>query len=102
MKYVTPFKGEVTEKIALLSDVADIIEKWLKVQTLWTNLVFVFTSGDIAKNMPTEAKLFKTNAPPDVIYDIFKQWKNKTYDNDPEKIMRNIKPDGLAHRILQK
>ena len=29
-----------------------------------------------------EAKLFKTNAPPDVIYDIFKQWKNKTYDND--------------------
>jgi len=65
MKYVTPFKGEVTEKIALLSDVADIIEKWLKVQTLWTNLVFVFTSGDIAKNMPTEAKLFKT---------IDKQW----------------------------
>lgn len=65
MKYVTPFKQEVTDKIALLSDVADIIEKWLKVQTLWTNLVFVFTSGDIAKNMPTEAKLFKT---------IDKQW----------------------------
>jgi hypothetical protein len=31
MKYVTPFKQEVTYKIALLSDVADIIEKWLKV-----------------------------------------------------------------------
>ena len=37
-----------------------MIEKWLKVQTLWTNLVSVFTSGDIAKNLPTEAKLFKT------------------------------------------
>jgi dynein heavy chain len=60
MKYVTPFKTEVTDRIALLSDVADVIEKWLKVQTLWTNLVSVFTSGDIARNLPTEAKLFKT------------------------------------------
>jgi len=59
MKYVTPFKTEVTDRIALLSDVADVIEKWLKVQTLWTNLVSVFTSGDIARNLPTEAKLFK-------------------------------------------
>jgi len=59
MKYVTPFKTDVTDRIALLSDVADVIEKWLKVQTLWTNLVSVFTSGDIAKNLPTEAKLFK-------------------------------------------
>jgi len=49
MKYVTPFKTEVTDKIAQLSDVSDIIEKWLKVQTLWTNLVSVFTSGDISK-----------------------------------------------------
>jgi len=60
MKYVTPFKTEVLDRIALLSDVADVIEKWLKVQTLWTNLVSVFTSGDIARNLPTEAKLFKT------------------------------------------
>jgi dynein heavy chain len=59
MRYVTPFKSIVTEKIALLSDVADIVEKWLKVQTLWTNLVSVFTSGDIAKQMPTESKKFK-------------------------------------------
>jgi len=60
MKYVTPFKTEVTDRIALLSDVSDVIEKWLKTQTLWTNLVSVFTSGDIARNLPTEAKLFKT------------------------------------------
>lgn len=49
MRYVTPFKAEVTEKIFQLSEVADTIEKWIKVQTLWTNLVSVFTSGDIAK-----------------------------------------------------
>lgn len=59
MRYVTPFKAEVTEKIFSLSEVADTIEKWIKVQTLWTNLVSVFTSGDIAKQMPTEAKKFK-------------------------------------------
>jgi len=59
MRYVTPFKSVVTEKIGLLSDVADIVEKWLKVQTLWTNLVSVFTAGDIAKQMPTESKKFK-------------------------------------------
>lgn len=28
-------------------------------QTLWTNLVSVFTGGDIAKQMPTESKKFK-------------------------------------------
>jgi dynein heavy chain len=59
MKYVTPFKTEVLDRISILSEVADQIEKWLKVQTLWSNLVSVFTSGDIAKNLPTEAKLFK-------------------------------------------
>jgi len=49
MRYVKPFKSVVTEKIGQLSDVYDIIEKWLKVQNLWTNLVSVFTSKDIAK-----------------------------------------------------
>ncbi len=59
MRYVTPFKAEVVDKISLIADVADIIEKWLKVQTLWTNLVSVFSSGDISKQMPTESKKFK-------------------------------------------
>ena len=49
MRYVTPFKATVLEKIQSLSETADTIEKWLKVQTLWTNLVSVFTGGDIAK-----------------------------------------------------
>lgn len=58
MRYVKPFQGIVLEKIALLSDVQDIIDKWLKVQGLWTNLVSVFTSRDIAKQMPQYAKKF--------------------------------------------
>jgi dynein heavy chain len=59
MRYVTPFKSIVVEKMSLLGDVNDIIEKWLKVQNLWTNLVSVFTSGDISKQMPTMSKKFK-------------------------------------------
>ena len=31
MRYVTPFKSIVVEKMNLLGDVNDIIEKWLKV-----------------------------------------------------------------------
>lgn len=59
MRYVTPFKSIVVEKMSLLGDVNDTIEKWLKVQNLWTNLVSVFTSGDISKQMPTMSKKFK-------------------------------------------
>ena len=59
MRYVTPFKSILTEKSVLLSNFADNVDKWLKVQTLWMNLVFVFTSGDIVKQMPTESKKFK-------------------------------------------
>ena len=52
MRYVGPFKNEVTEKIGLLSQVSETIERWLKVQGLWQSLVTVFTEGDIAKALP--------------------------------------------------
>jgi len=59
MRYVKPFQSIVTEKNTSLSEAAETIEKWLKVQTLWGNLVAVFAAGDIAKQMPTESKMFK-------------------------------------------
>ena len=52
MRHVTPFKTEVQDKLFLYSEVSDIIDKWVKVQILWTSLESVFTSGDIAKSMP--------------------------------------------------
>ena len=58
-RQVAPFKCIVQDKMGLLSQVSETLEKWLKVQTLWTNLVSVFSSGDIAKNMPLMAKKFK-------------------------------------------
>ena len=58
MRYVGPFKNEVMEKMGLLSTVLDTIEKWLKVQSYWYNLVNVFIGGDIAKAMPQVAQKF--------------------------------------------
>lgn len=58
MRHVTPFKAEVTEKLAIFSDVSDTIDRWIKVQQLWVSLESVFTGGEIAKQMPLEAKKF--------------------------------------------
>ncbi|KAG2951559.1 Dynein gamma chain, flagellar outer arm [Phytophthora cactorum] len=58
MRHVVFFKDRVQAKLAQLSDTADILELWAKVQTLWMSLESVFTGGDIAKQMPLEAKKF--------------------------------------------
>ena len=58
MRHVTPFRSEVAALLARLSDTADTLERWLKVQMLWCSLESVFTGGDIAKQMPVEAKKF--------------------------------------------
>ena len=58
MRHVTPFKNDAQSSLSLLSDTSDTLELWLKVQVLWTSLESVFTGGDIAKQMPLEAKKF--------------------------------------------
>lgn len=58
MRHVAPFKNDAQSTLSLLSDTSDTLELWLKVQLLWTSLESVFTGGDIAKQMPLEAKKF--------------------------------------------
>jgi dynein heavy chain len=43
----------------IFADVSETIERWFKVQMLWSNLEAVFLSGDIAKAMPVESKKFQ-------------------------------------------
>eukprot|EP00930_Biecheleria_cincta_P100463 TRINITY_DN920_c0_g1_i2.p1 TRINITY_DN920_c0_g1~~TRINITY_DN920_c0_g1_i2.p1 ORF type:complete len:4610 (-),score=1017.36 TRINITY_DN920_c0_g1_i2:106-13935(-) len=57
-RHSQPFKEELVALITTLSDTADTIERWFKVQQMWTSLESVFTGGDIAKQMPMEAKKF--------------------------------------------
>lgn len=51
---VVPEQNKLTE----LSNTTDTLELWVKVQLLCTSLESVFMEGDIAKQMPQEAKKF--------------------------------------------
>ena len=58
MRHVAPFREVAQSKLGQLSDTSDTLERWIKVQMLWCSLESVFTGGDIAKQMPVEAKKF--------------------------------------------
>jgi dynein heavy chain len=58
MRHVTPFREEAQALLGKLSEISDVLERWLKVQMMWCSLESVFTGGDIAKQMPMEAKKF--------------------------------------------
>ena len=57
-RYVTPFRDSVQGWVSKLSSVSDVLEVWIQVQAMWIYLEAVFTSGDIAKQLPQESKRF--------------------------------------------
>lgn len=57
-KYNTYFRPQIQKWVQRLSLAQEVLDLWLRVQSLWMYLEAVFSGGDIARQLPQEVCLF--------------------------------------------
>lgn len=57
-RYSSPFRPKLQDWIGKLATVAETMEQWLAVQSLWSYMESVFSTGDIVRQLPLEAERF--------------------------------------------
>jgi dynein heavy chain, axonemal len=57
-RYVSFMRDKVVRWSSMLANVGELLENWLSLQATWIYLEAVFSSGDIAKQLPQESKRF--------------------------------------------
>ena len=58
-RYAVPFRTQLKSLQGRLGAVAEALEQWLSVQSMWAYMEVVFTAGDIMRQLPEEAKKFQ-------------------------------------------
>ena len=91
-RYIAPFKEDVQTWVNKFSTVSEILEQWIQVQGMWMYLEAVFTSGDIAKQLPQESKRFQG---------IDKNWvKIMTKGNEAPNVINYIYGNDVLKQLL--
>jgi dynein heavy chain len=57
-RFSSPFRPKLQDWIGKLAAVAEIMEQWLTVQSLWSYMESVFSGGDIARQLPSGTQRF--------------------------------------------
>ena len=91
-RFIGPFVDRITKWEKMLALLEDLIANWLKVQATWLYLESIFSSADIQKQMPTEAKRFAT---------VDRTWRDvmKETDEDP-KVTTIGEKQGMLERLI--
>ena len=91
-RFVDPFLARVEDWESMLTNLQDVIDHWLKVQAAWLYLEPIFSSDDINKQIPMEAKSFKV---------VNSTWKDSMAATvDQPSVIAVARRDGLLNSLV--